>query len=95
MNILLEALPEFLGGLGTAAVIVAVTRVVRRRNVGVRRYTLLSTVGADGNPLHHFSTLPTGTVISRDTGGQRERFQLTGAVLADGTYAAEPVDRYV
>ncbi|MGW6839124.1 hypothetical protein ACWGCI_37740 [Streptomyces sp. NPDC054949] len=95
MNIFLEALPEFFGGLGTAAVIVGVTRVVRRRNAGVRKYTLLSTVDADGNPVHHLSTRPTGTVISRDIAGRRERFQLTAALLPDGTFAAEPVDRYV
>ncbi|MFB6514155.1 hypothetical protein ACFCW4_06825 [Streptomyces virginiae] len=95
MSLFLEALPEFLGGLGTAVVLGFVGWLLRRRVANVRRYTLLSTAGPDGNPVYHLSTLPVGTVVARDINGRRERFKLTDAQLPDRTFAAEPIDRYV
>ncbi|MFF5365429.1 hypothetical protein ACFY4I_39610 [Streptomyces scabiei] len=99
MTYLLDALPELLGGLGAAFVLAGLTWLARwalgRRNGQLRRYTLLSTVGPDGNPILHVTTRRAGTTITRDTGGQRERFELTDVLMPDGTYAAEPLDRYV
>ncbi|MFF2432535.1 hypothetical protein [Streptomyces mirabilis] len=71
------------------------TWLVRRRNQGVRRYTLLNSVDADGNPVLHVTTRRAGTIIRRDVGRGSKRFELTGAQMADGTYVAGPVDRYV
>ncbi|CBG71165.1 conserved hypothetical protein [Streptomyces scabiei 87.22] len=43
----------------------------------------------------HLTTRRAGTIIRRDVGRGPERFELTNVQLSDGTYAAEPVDRYV
>ncbi|MFE5374130.1 hypothetical protein [Streptomyces mirabilis] len=54
----------------------------------MRRYTLLNCVDADGNPVLHVTTRRAGTIIRRDVGRGPERFELTGAQMADGTYVA-------
>ncbi|MEU0283276.1 hypothetical protein [Streptomyces sp. NPDC006195] len=59
-----------------------------------KRYTLLGTSTDDGSPVQLTSTRPPGTVVTWLTGGYRERFELTDVQLYDGTFAAEPVDRY-
>jgi hypothetical protein len=41
------------------------------------------------------STRPVGAVITHVVGGRTGRFELTGVRLYDGTYAAEPLDRYI
>ncbi|CAM5680294.1 hypothetical protein SAVIM338S_07308 [Streptomyces avidinii] len=61
----------------------------------VRRYTLLGTLAPDGSPAQITSTRPARTAITYRAGGLAERFELTDALLHDGTYAAEPLDRYV
>ncbi len=59
----------------------------------LRRYTLLRTAGAHGNPEQYETTWPTGTVIThRVDGGPPQRFELTDVPLSNGTYAAEPLD---
>jgi hypothetical protein len=70
-------------------------QAMRGQRKGLRRYTLLGTVGDDGGPLLYETTRAPGTVISRDIGGHREQFELTHVLLRDGTYAAEHLDRYV
>lgn len=95
-SLLLEAsLAEFLGGIAVIIVMAAVTWLIRRRRHGVRRYTLLNSPDADGNPVLHVTTRRAGTVIRRDVGSGPERFELTGTPMGDGTYVAEPLDRYV
>ncbi|SES32234.1 hypothetical protein SAMN04487983_104277 [Streptomyces sp. yr375] len=89
------SLAEFLGGLAVIVVVTVVTWVVRRRRRGVLRYTLLNSVDADGNPVLHVTTRRAGTVIRRDVGRGPERFELTNTPMGDGTYVAEPLDRYV
>ncbi|MCZ4101105.1 hypothetical protein [Streptomyces sp. H39-C1] len=62
--------------------------------ISIRRYTLL----APRRPRHPgqlISTRPAGTVLAHVVGGRAERFVLTNAVLYDGIFAAEPLDRYL
>ncbi|AYV31829.1 hypothetical protein EES41_34340 [Streptomyces sp. ADI95-16] len=59
-----------------------------------RTYTLVGTRGPDGQPVRIASGRAAGTVITRQEGRGRRRFELTDAVLSDGTYAAEPLDGY-
>ncbi|MER6611184.1 hypothetical protein ABT282_36230 [Streptomyces sp. NPDC000927] len=125
MDILTDALPEFLGALGSAGAVGTVMwcfRAWRRRargpatgpaptsptgefigdqaapadqrNATARRYTLLGTLTEDGSPIQLTSTRPAGTVIVWPIGDSRERFELTDVQLYDGTFAAEPVNRY-
>lgn len=61
----------------------------------IRRYTLLGTTTADGVPAQLLSTKPAGTLVTHRVDGRDERFELTDTMLYDGTYAAEPVDRYL
>ncbi|MEV7581684.1 hypothetical protein [Streptomyces erythrochromogenes] len=67
------------------------TGIVRQ----VRTYTLLGARAADGQPVHWPSSRPAGVRITW-TGpmGKRDQFELTDAVLPDGTYAAERVSVY-
>ncbi|MFJ6784450.1 hypothetical protein [Streptomyces yangpuensis] len=61
----------------------------------VRTYTLLGARAADGQPVHWPSSRPAGVRINwTGPAGKREQFELTDAVLPDGTYAAEPVSVY-
>ncbi|MGW1534429.1 hypothetical protein [Streptomyces aureus] len=46
-----------------------------------------------GHPLQITTTRLAGTVITQNVGGQERRFELTTALLYDGTFAAEPSDR--
>ncbi|GAA3797213.1 hypothetical protein GCM10022403_033920 [Streptomyces coacervatus] len=56
---------------------------------------MLNALSVNGNPIVHSSTSPAGTIIVLHLGAsQAERVRLTDALLPDGTYAAEPVDRY-
>ncbi|MFE7779229.1 hypothetical protein ACFU5O_36250 [Streptomyces sp. NPDC057445] len=61
----------------------------------LRRYTLLGTVTADGSPAQVTSTRPAGTIITYRVSDCAERFELTDFLLYDGTFAAEPLDRYL
>ncbi|WP_411107272.1 hypothetical protein [Streptomyces sp. cmx-4-9] len=57
-----------------------------------RTYTLLGARAADGQPVHWPSSRPAGVRINwTGPAGKREEFELTDAVLPDGTYAAERV----
>ncbi|MFE7111133.1 hypothetical protein ACFU98_42750 [Streptomyces sp. NPDC057575] len=126
MDIFTDALPEFLGALGSAGAAGGAMwcfRAWRRRRARdrpadwpvtagpveagggesvpaarrcavVRSYTLLGTTGTDGSPVQLASTRPAGTVIVWPAENGQERFELTDARLYDGTFAAEPVDRY-
>jgi hypothetical protein len=96
MSILGQALPAFIAEVAAAPVIIFGTWVVRRRwKTRLRRYTLLGTVGPDGNPMQIVTTRRPGSVINVEVGGHRQRYLLTDARLPDGTYAAEPMDLYV
>ncbi|MFG2630377.1 hypothetical protein [Streptomyces sp. NPDC048473] len=126
MNIFTDALPEFLGALGSAGAVGTVMWCFRgwhrrrardcpapgpapvshaefvggqaapaaRGYATVRRYTLLGTSAEDGSPIQLASTRSAGTVIVWPVGARQERFELTDVRLYDGTFAAEPVDRY-
>ncbi|WP_328786274.1 hypothetical protein [Streptomyces sp. NBC_00273] len=62
----------------------------------VRTYTLLGARAADGQPVHLPSSRLAGTRVTwNDPTGKREQFELTDAVLPDGTYAAERVSAYL
>ncbi|MFJ5222821.1 hypothetical protein [Streptomyces sp. NPDC088400] len=126
MDILIAALPELVGALGSAAIASTVVwcfRAWRRQrardstattpatvtlpellahpqstsetqSAKAKHYTLLGTSAGDGSPVQLTSTRPPGTIITWLTRGHRERFELTDVQLYDGTFAAEPVDRY-
>jgi hypothetical protein len=94
VQIFQDAMPEFLGGLAVVIVATLVGLYAQRRHNKLRRYTLLSSVDADGNPVLHLTTRRAGTIIRRDVGRGPERFELTDVQLPDNTYAAEPIDRY-
>ncbi|MFC8276635.1 hypothetical protein ACFUJR_29710 [Streptomyces sp. NPDC057271] len=95
VSILRDAVPEFLGGLAVVLVLAVLGWYVKRRRNTLRRYILLNSVDADGNPVLHVTTRRPGTIITRDVGRGPERFELTDVELPDGTYVAEPIDRYV
>ncbi|MFF6835195.1 hypothetical protein ACFY84_25500 [Streptomyces sp. NPDC012438] len=100
---------ETLGGLTLLAGATAWGWIRRRRNQAVpapaiaageavrpvRTYTLLGARAADGQPVHLPSSRPAGIRVTW-TGpvGKTEQFELTDAVLPDGTYAAERVSAY-
>ncbi|WP_405533728.1 hypothetical protein OG592_41635 (plasmid) [Streptomyces avidinii] len=61
----------------------------------VRTYTLLGARAADGQPVHLPSSRPAGIRVTwTGPAGKTEQFELTDAVLPDGTYAAELVSAY-
>ncbi|MCC3655745.1 hypothetical protein LIX60_30665 [Streptomyces sp. S07_1.15] len=101
MNILLDSVPEIVGGLVVTGLAVvggwlAKRRVARRNaDAAVRRYTVLNLVDPTGQPFIHSTTYRAGSIVNLNLGtGQTERVRLTDALLPDGTYAAEAVDRY-
>ncbi|MEV7565626.1 hypothetical protein [Streptomyces tanashiensis] len=72
-----------------------------RAETGLRRdrpgtYTLIATRAPDGHVVQLASSRPAGTVITwqESASDRRQRYELTDAVLSDGTYAAEPADWY-
>ncbi|MEF2529221.1 hypothetical protein [Streptomyces sp. CS62] len=93
---------EALGGLTVALVFFLLRRARRRRGAArpapqpvpdvrvLRTYTLIGVRAADGQPVHLPSSRPAGTVLTwPGPAGAGEQFELTDAVLPDGTYAAE------
>lgn len=58
----------------------------------VRQFTLLRTEDSDGSPVRYETTLPTGTTITPWVNGNQRHYTLTDGQLADGTFAAEPLD---
>jgi hypothetical protein len=95
MSLFAATLPNFLGGLAVLLVGSVLTWALARRANRPRQYTLLNSAAPDGSPVVHLTTRRAGTIIRRDVGRGPERFKLTNVQLADGTYAAEPIDRYV
>ncbi|MBT2404625.1 MULTISPECIES: hypothetical protein [unclassified Streptomyces] len=99
---------ETLGGLTLLAAAAAGGWLRRRQAVAapgatpatgtvrqVRTYTLLGARAADGQPVHWPSSRPAGVRITwTGPAEKREQFELTDAVLPDGTYAAERVSVY-
>ncbi|OEJ31010.1 hypothetical protein BGK67_06300 [Streptomyces subrutilus] len=61
-----------------------------------RTYTLIGTRAPDGHLVLVASSRPAGTVITwqEPASDRRQQFELTDAVLSDGTFAAEPLDWY-
>ncbi|MGW8784087.1 hypothetical protein ACWGNM_39325 [Streptomyces sp. NPDC055796] len=57
---------------------------------------MIGTRAPDGNAVQTASSRPAGTILTRKgpAGERHRRFELTDAILADGTYAAEPLDEY-
>ncbi|MFE2141932.1 hypothetical protein ACFXA3_09290 [Streptomyces sp. NPDC059456] len=51
--------------------------------------------GEDGQPQHLDSTGPAGTVVTHTAANGPKHFELTGAVLPEGTFAAEPLHRFL
>ncbi|WP_327687072.1 hypothetical protein [Streptomyces sp. NBC_00467] len=81
-------------GLLVALLLLAVARW-RRRPVGpllLRSFTLLRTANPDGSPVIYETTRPFGSRITVWTGDRQRPYELTEAQLADGSYAAEPLD---
>ncbi|MFI8265577.1 hypothetical protein [Streptomyces sp. NPDC085665] len=104
-NVLNDSLAQLVGGLALALVLAGWAWIWRRHRVPppqgqptlprqARRYTLLDTLGEDGQPQHLVSTRPAGTIVTRNAESGPERFELTDAVLPDGSYAAEPLHRF-
>ncbi|MGW7106490.1 hypothetical protein ACWGHU_10040 [Streptomyces xanthophaeus] len=76
-------------GIGAAPTIAA-GEVVRP----VRTYTLIGARAADGQPVHLPSSRTAGIRVTWSGPAGAEQFELTDAVLPDGTYAAERVSAY-
>ncbi|MFE4547949.1 hypothetical protein [Streptomyces sp. NPDC056785] len=60
----------------------------------IRKYTLLGTASGDGGAVQVMSTRLAGAILVWPVGDRQERFELTDVQLFDGSFAAEPVDRY-
>ncbi|MFF3727432.1 hypothetical protein ACFYYM_34260 [Streptomyces erythrochromogenes] len=105
-DILSGSLAEFIGGLAVALALAGWVWIRRRHLAAApaqqvsplprqaRRYTLLDTPDEDGQPQHLVSTRPAGTVVTRAGASGPQHFELTDAVLPDGSYAAEPLHRF-
>ncbi|MER5775489.1 hypothetical protein ABT144_14565 [Streptomyces sp. NPDC002039] len=109
-DVITGSIAELLGGLSVVVTLGLAARTrsrrVGRRGVApggdgsagrpARTYTLIGTRAPDGHAIQIASGRTAGTVITRPdpTGRRLQRFELTDAVLSDGTYAAEPLDWY-
>ncbi|WP_314254506.1 hypothetical protein [Streptomyces sp. DSM 40907] len=109
-DVITGSIAELLGGLAVVVAVGLDARARRRRGARrgtasgedgaatrpARTYTLIGTRAPDGHAVQIASSRPAGTVVTRQesTGDRRQRFELTDAVLSDGTYAAEPLDWY-
>lgn len=60
----------------------------------IRRYTLLGTASGEAGAVQVMSTRLAGAILVWPVGDRPVRFELTDAQLFDGSFAAEPVDRY-
>ncbi|MCL7429824.1 hypothetical protein [Streptomyces sp. YS415] len=67
---------------------------VDQSKLAARRFTLLETTHISGETVQITTTRPAGTVITYRSDDHAERFELTDIPLGDGTYVAEPLDRY-
>ncbi|WP_328792686.1 MULTISPECIES: hypothetical protein [unclassified Streptomyces] len=109
-DVIAGSIAEVLGGLAVVAFVGLDARARRRRAARrgtargedgaatrpARTYTLIGARAPDGHAVQIVSSRPAGTVIARQepAGDRRRRFELTDAILSDGTYAAEPLDWY-
>ncbi|MFJ5548568.1 hypothetical protein [Streptomyces sp. NPDC093225] len=109
-DVITGSLSELLGGLAVVVAVSLTARARRRRGARrdttpgedgtaprpARTYTLIGTRAPDGHAVQIASSRSAGTVITRQepTSDRRQRFELTDALLSDGTYAAEPLDWY-
>jgi hypothetical protein len=109
-DLITSSFAELLGGLAVILFLALAERVRRQRRAIARRgvapapgssdslqartYTLSGTLAPDGHPVRIVSTRPAGTVIYHHGRIGREEFELTDAMLTDGTYATEPLCRY-
>ncbi|WP_331734460.1 MULTISPECIES: hypothetical protein [unclassified Streptomyces] len=62
--------------------------------IGTLVASLLGTLTEDGSPIQLASTRTAGAVIVWPVGDRQERFEFTDVQLYDGTFTAEPTDRY-
>ncbi|WP_328765356.1 MULTISPECIES: hypothetical protein [unclassified Streptomyces] len=106
-TILTGSIAELIGGLALLLLGVFATWFRHRRRAvrtsadaqavagrQARTYTLLGIRAPDGHPVHLVSARTAGTVVTQRGPTGRQRYELTDAILADGTYAAEPLNRY-
>ncbi|MEV6734780.1 MULTISPECIES: hypothetical protein [unclassified Streptomyces] len=109
-DVITGSIAELLGGLAVVVAVGLVARARRRRGARrsaaggedgaaarpARTYTLIGARAPDGQAVQIASSRPAGIVITRQepSSDRRQRFELTDAVLSDGTYAAEPLDWY-
>ncbi|MEV6583617.1 hypothetical protein AB0M92_36360 [Streptomyces sp. NPDC051582] len=107
-DVITGSITEIVGSLAAVVALGLASRARRRRGGrhgswpgadasatrAARTYTLIGTRAPDGNAVQIASSRPAGTVITRQeqASERRQRFELTDAVLSDGTYAAEPLD---
>ncbi|MEU2232609.1 hypothetical protein [Streptomyces vietnamensis] len=109
-DVITGSIAELLGGCAVVVAVALVARTRRRRGARrgtapggdgaatrpARTYTLIGTRAPDGHVVQLASSRPAGTVITwqEPASDRQQRFELTDAVLSDGTYAAEPLDWY-
>ncbi|CCA59008.1 hypothetical protein SVEN_5722 [Streptomyces venezuelae ATCC 10712] len=109
-DVITGSIAELLGGCAVFVTVALVSGARRRRGARrstapggggaatrpARTYTLIGTRAPDGHVVQLASSRPAGTVITwpEPASDRRQRFELTDAVLSDGTYAAEPLDWY-
>ncbi|MGP3636859.1 hypothetical protein ACTU45_26475 [Streptomyces sp. 24-1644] len=108
-DLITGSIAELLGGLAVVVVLGLAARSRRGQTARngaapgesgavarpARTYTLVGTRAPDGQTAQIASSRPAGTVITwQEPASGARRFELTDAVLSDGTYAAEPLDWY-
>ncbi|MGQ4484375.1 hypothetical protein ACN6LM_003672 [Streptomyces sp. SAS_281] len=109
-DVITGSIAELLGGCAVVMAVALAARVRGRRGArcgiapggyaeaarSARTYTLIGERAPDGHAVLLASSRPAGTVITwqEPASDRRQRFELTDAVLSDGTFAAEPLDWY-
>ncbi|MFE5796713.1 hypothetical protein ACFQ8C_29635 [Streptomyces sp. NPDC056503] len=109
-DVITGSIAELLGGCAVVVAVALVARARGRRGARrgtapggdgaatrpARMYTLIGTRAPDGLVVRLASSRPAGTVVTwqEPATDRRRRFELTDAVLSDGTFAAEPLDWY-
>ncbi|MFD9868583.1 hypothetical protein ACFXI8_27455 [Streptomyces niveus] len=63
--------------------------------MALRSYTLLGTTDGNSQPGRRDSTRPAGSIITISVDGRTARFKLTDDRLYDGTFVADPLDRFL
>ncbi|MGW9070298.1 hypothetical protein ACWGQT_12755 [Streptomyces yangpuensis] len=109
-DVIAGSIAELLGGCAVVVAFALVARARGRQGARrgtapgrdqaatrpARTYTLIGTRAPDSHVVQLPSSRPAGTIITwqEPASERRLRFELTDAVLSDGTYAAEPLDWY-